>query len=78
MRKKVQTLIITFTTTMKAMKMESCCKAVGAPGRLIPVPGEITAGCGLAWSAKPEEREVLEQILKECELEAEGIYEILF
>lgn len=58
--------------------MESCCKAMGAPGRLIPVPGEITAGCGLAWSARPEEREILEQILKECELEAEGIYEILF
>lgn len=58
--------------------MESCCKAMGAPGRLIPVPSEITAGCGLAWSAKPEEREFLEQILKQCELEAEGIYEILF
>lgn len=78
MRKKVPTLVITFASTTRAMKMEACCKEAGAPGRIIPVPSEITAGCGLAWSAKPEDREVLNQILIQNELEAEGIHEILF
>lgn len=78
MRKKVPTLVITFATTTRAMKMEACCKSAGAPGRIIPVPGEITAGCGLAWSAKPEDRTVLEQIMTENELEAEGFFEIMF
>lgn len=78
MRKKVPTLVITFATTTRAMKMESCCKEAGAPGRIIPVPGEITAGCGLAWSAKPEDRQVLMQVITGNELEAEGFYEIMF
>lgn len=78
MRKKVPTLVITFATTTKAMKMEACCKEAGAPGRMIPVPGEITAGCGLAWSAKPEERSELEELMVRCGLNAEGFFEIMF
>ena len=78
MRKKVPTLVITFATTTLAMKMESCCKEAGAPGRIMPVPGEITAGCGLAWSAKPEDRQLLMQVMAGNELEAEGFYEIMF
>lgn len=78
MRKREPTLVITFATTTRAMKMETCCKEAGAPGRIIPVPGEITAGCGLAWSAKPEDRNVLEELMARYELEPEGIFEIMF
>ncbi|MDD7389574.1 MAG: DUF3343 domain-containing protein [Lachnospiraceae bacterium] len=78
MRKKVPTLVITFATTTRAMKMETCCKEAGAPGRIIPVLGEITAGCGLAWSAKPEDRAILEQLMEQNQLEAEGFFEIMF
>lgn len=78
MRKREPALVITFATTTRAMKMEACCKEVNAPGRIIPVPGEITAGCGLAWSAKPEDRAVLEQVMAQYELEAEGFFEIMF
>ena len=78
MRKKVPTLVITFATTTRAMKMETCCKEAGAPGRMIPVPGEISAGCGLAWSAKPEDRDALEQVMAQNKLEAEGFFEIMF
>ena len=59
MLKKKPTLIITFATTTQAMAMESFCTRENLPGRLIPVPREITAGCGLSWKAKPEEREML-------------------
>ena len=59
MLKKKPTLIITFATTTQAMAMESFCTREQLPGRLIPVPREITAGCGLSWKALPEEKEQL-------------------
>lgn len=68
MRKKKDTLIITFSTTTEAIKMEKFCAEKGLPGRLIPVPREITAGCGLSWKAEPGEKDRLLE-----ELEAEGI-----
>ena len=59
MLKKKPTLIITFHTTTQAMAMEKFCAEHILPGRLIPVPREITAGCGLSWKAAPEEQEML-------------------
>lgn len=50
MRKKEQKLVITFHTTAEAIAMETVCRREGIPGRLIPVPREISAGCGLSWS----------------------------
>jgi hypothetical protein len=59
MLKKKPTLIITFTTTTQAMSMEKFCTQQNLPGRLIPVPREITAGCGLSWKARPEDKDLL-------------------
>ena len=59
MLKKKPTLIITFATTTQAMAVEKFCMQNGLPGRIIPVPREITAGCGLSWKAAPEDRERL-------------------
>ncbi len=57
--------------------MESACKEAGLPGRLIPVPRSVTAGCGLCWAAPPESREALEELVMERRLEVDGIYAIL-
>ena len=54
MRQKTKKSIITFHTTTGAMAMEKYCKAQKLPGRLIPVPGQISAGCGMCWAAEPE------------------------
>ena len=35
----------------------------GLPGRLIPIPREITAGCGFAWKAAPEDETILIEAL---------------
>ena len=51
MRPKTQKLVITFHTTAAAMAMEKLCHEQGLPGRLIPVPRELTADCGMAWCA---------------------------
>ena len=54
MREKKPALVVTFDTTAAAMEAERCCQERGLPGRIIPVPREITAGCGLAWKAPPD------------------------
>ena len=59
MLKKKLSLILTFATTTQAMAVETFCHQKGLPGRLIPVPREITAGCGLSWKALPEEKDLL-------------------
>jgi hypothetical protein len=64
MRTKEPALIVTFDTTAAAMAMEKFCAEHRLPGRLIPVPREITAGCGLAWKAPPEEEARLSQAWK--------------
>ncbi len=56
MRKRELRLVITFNTTADAMAMEAACKSENMPGRLIPVPSVISAGCGLAWSTDESAR----------------------
>ena len=77
MREKTLTLVVTFHTTTAAMAMESACAAAGLPGRLIPVPREITAGCGMAWKAKPEDRSALEAFVTEKAIKVAGWYELM-
>ena len=76
MRKKELKLVVTFHTTADAMAMERICKKNGAPGRMIPVPRALSAGCGLAWCADPGDREVIRLVMREAGLEGEGIHEI--
>lgn len=71
MREKRPALVITFPTTAAAMACEELCHAKGLPGRMIPVPGEVAAGCGLAWKAKPEERALLEDELSSAGIATE-------
>ena len=49
MREKSWKYIVTFQTTTAAMAFESLCAKENVPGRLIPVPKELSSGCGLAW-----------------------------
>ena len=56
MREKVLTTVVTFGTTTQAIAMERECKKAGFEGRLIPVPREISASCGLAWMYRTSRR----------------------
>lgn len=64
MRKREPRLIVAFRTTHDAMAFEDYCHQRGAEGRLIPLPREISAGCGLAWSAPPGDEAGLRQLLR--------------
>ena len=57
MREKHPFIVLSFQTTVAAMEWEKRCMEMGIPGRLIPLPREISAGCGLAWRMRPEEWE---------------------
>lgn len=74
MRKKTEALIISFGTTTEAMKMDQHCEKNGLPGRLIPIPREITAGCGMAWKARPDDKDVLQQEMLDHGIRWEGMY----
>ncbi len=76
MRQKTVKLVITFHTTTAAMAMEAACMEAKLPGRLIPVPREITADCGMAWCAPLEARKDLEAFLEIQGIGAAGVYEI--
>ena len=76
-RVKSGKVIVTFPTTTQAMKMEKAARACGAPGRLIPVPREISAGCGMAWSAEAEAKEALKRLISDAGIEAEGIFVLM-
>lgn len=74
MLRKREKLLITFYTTTDAMAMESLCKEHGVPGRIIPVPGNISADCGLGWCAEPGDRETVVEFMKAKGLKYQGVH----
>lgn len=77
MRKKELKLVITFHTTAEAMAMEKACRQAHAPGRLIPVPRTLSAGCGLAWCAPLTERAHLGEMMAAKGIEKEDMHECM-
>ena len=77
MIRKLAKVVITFYTTTDAMAMESLCKAQALSGRMIPVPGEITADCGLAWCAEPQMEKSLLHAMKTAGISYQGIYNLM-
>ena len=77
MREKIRKLVITFHTTAAAMAMETLCRRQGLPGRLIPVPRELTADCGMAWCAPTDAAPALRALADSRNLEYEGWQELL-
>lgn len=63
LRKKKDWAVVAFHTTADAFHLEAAARAQGFAGRLIPVPREITAGCGLAWRDEPAREEALRALL---------------
>lgn len=78
MRIKKKTWILTFESTTQAMAAEKFCLEQNLPGRLIPIPREITAGCGLSWKTAPEARDEILTALKKAgyRWEAEYVLEL--
>ena len=77
MWKRTEKCVVAFSTPAAAMAMEAACQAAGLPGRLIPLPRSVAAGCGLCWAAPPDTREEIEELVIKKRLAIDGIYAII-
>ena len=77
LRERVLKLVVAFPDTTDAMAAEKYYKDHGLPGRLIPLPTAVFAGCGLAWCTETKERARYEALEKRVPFAVEGIYEVL-
>ncbi len=77
MLQKKLCLVVTFDATAAAMAAEKYCLEKGVPGRLIPVPREITAGCGLAWKAEVDQEEAVTAALEAAGIAYSGVHRVI-
>lgn len=77
MLQKKLCLVVTFDATAAAMAAEKYCLERGVPGRLIPVPREITAGCGLAWKAEVGQEEAVTVALEAAGIAYSGVHRVV-
>ena len=77
MLQKKLCLVVTFDATAAAMAAEKYCLERGVPGRLIPVPREITAGCGLAWKAEVDQEEAVTAALEAAGIAYSGVQRVI-
>ncbi len=75
-REKRKQLVITFSGTTAPLKLDILAQQGSVPGRTIPLPSEISAGCGMAWKAELSDRESLLLLMKEKNIRWEAIYEL--
>lgn len=76
MRKKQARVVVSFHTTSDAIAMQQASIATRLRGRLIPIPRQLSAGCGLAWSEPAENAPALRQVIIDQSLEHEQIHEL--
>ena len=77
MLQKKLCLVVTFDATAAAMAAEKYCLEMGVPGRLIPVPREITAGCGLAWKAEVDQEAAVTAALEAAGIAYSGVHRVV-
>ena len=64
-RQKKPKLVVAFNATTAALAFEDACKL----GRLIPLPSEIRAGCGLAYCVDIEYEDEIDKVLRKHGIE---------
>ncbi|WP_306485618.1 DUF3343 domain-containing protein [Anaerococcus sp.] len=69
-------IVITFDTTTDAMMMELFAKENKLSGKLIPLPNEISAGCGLAFKIETEDLDKVTKTLEENSISYEKIHKL--
>lgn len=58
-------LYISFPTTAEAMMLEEVCQKKNIDGKLVPIPRELSAGCGIAWRCATDMKDNIEIIMQE-------------
>ena len=78
MRRRRPVLVIAFSSTEQALAAEALFTNSGLPGRMIPIPSQVSAGCGLAWKAEVDERPQLLAALAQagCGYETDAVVQM--
>lgn len=66
MRQSKEFLVITFSQTTDAMAAELLFRDLCVPGRIIPIPRQLSAGCGLAFRTEMDQKQQAQQALIEA------------
>lgn len=72
---KEKKLMVVFPTTTDAMHMQQAATTHSLPGRMVPLPSTIEAGCGLAWCTDPTQKESLMALTEQLGIQTQGFYE---
>lgn len=67
-------ILLTFATTHNAIRAERLLLQAGLPVRVMPLPGEIRAGCGLGMRVPLPQRQAAEAALRQGGTALEGCY----
>ena len=70
-------LVISFKRTVDARAVEEHCIKNGIGGRLIPLPKEISAGCGLAWKCEVSQEDEMKKVIAALKIECDKMSEIV-
>lgn len=70
-------LVISFKKTVDAMAFEEHCLKNNVSGRLIPLPKEISAGCGLAWKCDISQVGEMKKVFLELKIDIDKITELV-
>ncbi len=62
-------IIVTFCTTTDAMAFKEICEERDIPGHMMPIPSDLTAGCGQVWSAPLTARKIVMDLLEEPDID---------
>lgn len=73
--RKEKKLMVVFPTTTDAMHMQQAATTYSLPGRMVPLPGTIEAGCGLAWCTDLTQKERLMALTERLGIHTQGFYE---
>lgn len=76
-RERSLALVLSFDTTAAAMETERVCGEAGIPGRLFPLPRQLSSDCGIAWAADPADRPRLEALAAAGRIEPAAMTELL-
>ncbi len=64
MRQSKEFLVVTFSETTDAMAAEKMFRQMEFPGRIIPIPRQLSAGCGLAFRTEMDLQEQAKEALE--------------
>ena len=77
MIEKKLSLVISFNKTIDAMAVEEYCLKNNVSGRLIPLPKEISAGCGLAWKCDVSQVDEMKNVFSELKIDIDKMTELV-